>query len=90
MGTRSMIVGALGAAVAGVLAGYLMWGLPTRNVARQLEEARTRLSEQTLRADQLQSRFAETESELKRAAEGLQRERELREKLEDLVNAGRK
>ena len=85
-----MIVGALGAAVVGVLAGYLMWGLPTRNIARQLEETRTRLSEQTLRADELQAKFAETESELRRAAEGLARERELREKFEGLVNTGRK
>jgi uncharacterized membrane-anchored protein YhcB (DUF1043 family) len=90
MGIRGMIVTALGAVVAGVLAGYLMWGLPTRNVARQLDEARTRLAEQTLRADELQSKFTETESELKRAAEGLQRERELREKFEDLVNTGKK
>jgi len=85
-----MIAAGLGTLLVGVLAGYLMWGLPTRDVARQLDETRTRLGEQSRRADELQAKVAETESELKRAAEGLLRERELREKFEDLVNQGRK
>jgi uncharacterized membrane-anchored protein YhcB (DUF1043 family) len=85
-----MIALALGTLLIGVLAGYLMWGLPTRNVARQLDDAKTQLTEQRHRADELQSKFAETESELKRAAEGLRRERELREKFEDMVNRGQK
>jgi hypothetical protein len=90
MGTRWVIVAALVAVVVGLLAGYFMWARPTRDVARQLDEAKTRLSEQGRRADDLQSKLTETEAELKRAAEGLQRERELREKFEDLVNKGRK
>ena len=74
----------------GVLAGYLMWGLPTRDVARQLDDAKAQLTEERSRAAELQSQFADTESELKRAAEGLRRERELREKLEEMVSEGKK
>jgi multidrug resistance efflux pump len=80
----------LGAVLVGVLAGYLMWGLPTRNAARQLDEMKTQLTQQGRRADELQATFTETEAELKRAAEGLRRERELREKFKDMVNQGQK
>jgi hypothetical protein len=90
MGARGTVASGLGTLAVGVLAGYLMWGLPSRNVTRELNDASTQLNEQTRRADDLQARFAETESELERAAEGLRRERELREKLEDMVNEGRK
>jgi uncharacterized membrane-anchored protein YhcB (DUF1043 family) len=90
MGARWTIALGLGALLVGVLAGYLMWGLPTRNVARQLDEMKTQLTEQTRRAEEQQAKFTETEAELKRAAEGLRRERELREKFEDMVNKGRK
>jgi hypothetical protein len=90
MGARGTVALGLGTLAVGVLAGYLMWGLPSRNVTRELNDASTQLSEQTRRAEDLQARFAETEAELERAAEGLRRERELREKLEDMVNEGRK
>jgi septal ring factor EnvC (AmiA/AmiB activator) len=90
MGIRGMVVLALGTLLVGVLAGYFMWGLPTRDVARELADARTQLSNQGRRTDELQSKLAETESELKRAAEGLKRERDLREKFEDMVNKGQK
>jgi hypothetical protein len=65
-------------------------GLPTRNVARQLDDAKTQLTEEQNRAAELQSKFAETEDELKRAVEGLRRERELREKFEEMVSEGKK
>jgi uncharacterized membrane-anchored protein YhcB (DUF1043 family) len=74
----------------GILVGYLVWGLPTRDVTRQLNDLKTQLTEQQRRADELQSKLAGTEAELIRAAEGLRRERELREKFEDMVNKGRK
>jgi hypothetical protein len=90
MGIRWITALALGTLLIGVLAGYLMWGLPTRDVARQLDDAKAQLTEERSRAAELQSQFADTESELKRAAEGLRRERELREKLEEMVSEGKK
>jgi hypothetical protein len=70
--------------------GYLMWGRGTTELRNELARANARLTEQSMRADEWQSKFAETESELKRAAEGLRRERELRERFERLVSEGRK
>ena len=90
MGTRWVIAIALGTLLIGVVTGYLMWGLPTRNVARQLDDAKAQLTEERSRAAELQSKFTETESELERAAEGLRREREHREKLEEVVSQGQK
>jgi uncharacterized membrane-anchored protein YhcB (DUF1043 family) len=90
MGIRWITAVAIGTLLIGVLAGYLMWGLPTRNVARQLDDAKTQLTEEHNRAAEWQSKFAETEAELKRAAEGLRRERELREKFEEMVSEGKK
>ena len=90
MGIRWITALALGTLLIGVLAGYLMWGLPTRNVARQLDDAKAQFTEERGRAAELQSKFSETESELKRAAEGLRRERELREKYEEMVSQGQK
>jgi hypothetical protein len=55
-----------------------------------MNDLKTQLTEQQRRADELQSKLAGTEAELSRAAEGLRRERELREKFEDMVNKGRK
>jgi uncharacterized membrane-anchored protein YhcB (DUF1043 family) len=80
----------LGVLLVGISVGYLMWGLPTRDVTRQLSDLKTQLTEQQRRADDLQSKLVGTEAELTRAAEGLRRERELREKFEDMVNKGRK
>jgi hypothetical protein len=90
MGIRWITALALSTLLIGVLAGYLIWGFPTRNVTRQLDDAKAQLTEERGRAAEFQSKFAETESELKRAAEGLRRERELREKYEEMVNQGQK
>jgi len=90
MGARGTVALGLGTLAVGVLAGYLMWGLPSRNVTRELNDTSIQLGEQTRRADELQAKFAETEAELERAAEGLKRERDLREKFEDMVNKGQK
>jgi uncharacterized membrane-anchored protein YhcB (DUF1043 family) len=89
VGVRWVVLG-LGVLFAGILVGYLMWGLPTRDVLRQVNDMKTQLTEQRRRADELQSKLADTAAELSRAAEGLRRERELREKFEDMVNKGRK
>jgi uncharacterized protein HemX len=70
--------------------GYLMWGRGTTELRNELGRANDRLAEQSVRADEMQSKFTETESELRRAAEGLRRERELRERFEELVSEGRK
>ena len=74
----------------GLLVGYLMWGRPARSLNKELAEAKAGVVEQTQRADAVQGKLAETESELKRAMEGLKSERDLREKYQELVSEGRK
>lgn len=90
IGGKSLAALGIGLLLVGLLAGYLLWGRSTRTVMDELADVKARLGEQTRRADELQSKFAETESDLRQAAEGLRRERELRERFEDLVSKGRK
>lgn len=74
----------------GLVLGYLVWGRRTTELANELARVTDRLTRESDRADELQSKFAETEAELRRAAEGLRRERELRARFEDLLSEGRK
>jgi predicted nucleic acid-binding Zn-ribbon protein len=94
---RSAIVLAIGVLLVGLLVGYVIWGRPPQRLASELADTRARLAEQTQRAGELQQRmediqrkFAEMEGELMRAGEGLRREREAREKLEEVLSKGRK
>jgi hypothetical protein len=89
MGVRWIALG-LGMLLVGILGGYLMWGRPTRDVVRQVNDLKTQVTEERGRAAELESKLAGTEAELNRAAEAFRRERELREKFEDMVNKGRK
>lgn len=90
MGVKSLAGLGIGLLLVGLLVGYLIWGRSTQKLANELADVKARLAEQARHADELQSKYAETESELRRAAEGLRRERELRERFEDLVSKGRK
>lgn len=74
----------------GLLVGYLIWGRAAPSLVNELATVKERLAAETRRADETQSKLAETESELKRAAEGLKSEREFRQRLEQLVSKGRK
>jgi uncharacterized membrane-anchored protein YhcB (DUF1043 family) len=97
MSSRGVIGLAIAALLVGIVVGYLVWSRPPRDVARELADTRARLSTETQRADALQKRvedvqrrLGETEGELRRAGEGLMRERQAREKLEELVSKERK
>jgi hypothetical protein len=92
---RTAAILALGSLLVGLLVGYLFWGRVPHQ--QELSDARARLAEQTQRADGLQRqvedlrrKYTETEAELTRAGEGLRREREAREALEEVVSKGRK
>jgi hypothetical protein len=80
----------VGILLLGLVVGYFAGGRHTTELADRLTQATDRLNRESARADELQSKFAETEAELKRAAEGLRRERALRARFEDPVNEGRK
>ena len=71
------------------LVGVLI-GLPVRPLMKELTDVKAGLVEQTERADAAQGQLAETEAELKRVAERLSSERDLREKYQELVSEGRK
>jgi hypothetical protein len=86
---------AIGTLLVGVLVGYVLWGRAPR--PRELADSQARLAEESQRADALQKRmedlqrkFVDLEAELQRAGEGLRREREAREALEEMVSKGRK
>lgn len=90
MSIKWVIALGIGTILIGLLAGYLMWGRSTQPLVSELAGVKAQLAEQTQRAEDLQRRFAEIESELKRAMEGLKAERELRQRLEEIVSKGRK
>jgi len=90
MSLKSLAAVGVALLLLGLGLGYLRWGRNSTELRSELAGVKARLAEQSMRADEWHSKFAETEAELKRAAEGLRRERELRERLEDLVNKGRK
>ena len=73
----------LGALLIGLLAGYLIWGLPT-------ERLKARVAEEAPRTTEMQSRVAEVESQLKRLVEELKVARETQQQLEEIVARGRK
>lgn len=91
------VVAALGVALllAGLLIGYVWWGRPlarsdraaTPDLAKELDDVKARLAEQTQRADEAQKRLAELEAEFQRAMEGLKQERE---RLEEALSKGQK
>jgi hypothetical protein len=90
MGLKVLAGLGVGMLLLGLVVGYFAGGWRTTKLADELAHATDRLNRESARADELQSKFTETEAELRRAAEGLRRERELRARLEDLVNEGRK
>jgi hypothetical protein len=90
MGIKAFAGLGVGMLLLGLAVGYFAWGRRTTELASELAQATDRLSRESARADELQSKFSETEAELRRAAEGLRRERELRARFEELVNEGRK
>jgi hypothetical protein len=92
---KTAAISAISALVVGLLVGYLFWGRAPR--PQEPADSQARLAEETQRADGLQRRvddlqrkFADLEAELQRAGEGLRREREAREALEEMVSKGRK
>jgi hypothetical protein len=90
MGVKLLAALGVGLLLLGLGLGYWLWGRGATQLSDELDRTKIRLAGQSIRADEMQSKFAETESELRRAAEGLKRERELRERYEELVSEGRK
>lgn len=87
--TRIVAFG-LACLLAGLLAGYLFWGLPTRGLENGLREAQNRLGVETARADQVEDRLKQAEARLEQLTADLKSERELRQKFELLISRGRK
>jgi hypothetical protein len=90
MGLKALAGLGVGMLLLGLVVGYFAGGRRTTELATELAQATDQLSQESARADELQSKFSETEAELKRAAEGLRRERELRARFEELLNESRK
>ena len=75
-----MIAIAVGAALAGVLGGFLWWGTSANRLRDELRAAQTR------QADELNA----LQSKLKKTEEELQSERERRARLEQALSEGKK
>jgi hypothetical protein len=89
--TRVGVLLAVATLLAGLFIGYLWWGRGSPPPQRELaEELKARLAEQAQRADELQRKVTDLEAEFRAAAEGLQREREAREQLEEILSKGKK
>ena len=91
-GKKVTIVGII-AILIGLLAGYLFWGTQSKQVASELEAARKSLAEAQQPTSQeaaLAAKLQEVEAQLKQVTERLNSERELRQKLEAQVSAGKK
>jgi uncharacterized protein HemX len=76
--------------IAGILAGYVVWGGPSRQLTTELTDVRGHLDEESRRASQLEARLAAAETELERLKGELEAERELRVGYEQAMSRGRK
>jgi hypothetical protein len=81
---------AAGGLLLGILAGYVLWGHRSRDLEGQLKAVQGREAAEKQRADDLRSRVAEIEAQVKRLTDDLTAERDLRHKYEGLVGRGRK
>jgi len=81
---------AIGALVFGLLVGYLMWGQSSQKLGGELNDLRTRLTQETLRAANAESKLADMDTRLKQLGEDLETERKQRQRLQDLLGQGRK
>lgn len=77
---------AIACLLVGVLVGYLLWGVRSGQLARDLGEARGRLAE----TQKLEDQQRQADAKLKKLTEDLEFERQRREKLEVLLSKGRK
>lgn len=80
----------LGFLLVGLLAGYLFWGLPTQKLADEIGTLKARITEEAQRVAEVQSKLADAESERRQLVNELNSERDIRRRLEDLLNRGRK
>ena len=94
---RVMAIGTIAALVIGLLAGFLYWGLPARQLRAELGQAREQPAalERELEASRQQTTKVETElraaqQRLKELEQDLAFERGRRDKLEAILSRGRK
>lgn len=80
----------LGFLLIGLLAGYLFWGLPSQKLAGEIGTLKAGITEEAQRVAEVQSKLADAESERRQLVNELNSEREIRRRLEDLLNKGRK
>lgn len=85
------------AVLAGVLSGFVWWGLPTGRLETELREARTstdrlrqQLDESRMQSQRLEAQLKAEKARLEAAERNLRREKELSARLHLLVSEGKK
>ncbi|HEV8617537.1 MAG TPA: hypothetical protein VGU22_18745 [Methylomirabilota bacterium] len=94
---RLVVLAAVGAVLAGVLAGFLWWGLSTGRLEAELRDARASADRLGQQADELRARSQELEARLEaeKARRGtvetdLRRKKEISARLQRLVSEAKK
>ncbi|HLC40384.1 MAG TPA: hypothetical protein VJO34_02005 [Methylomirabilota bacterium] len=80
---------AIGTLVVGLLVGYLMWGQSGQKLG-ELNDLKTRLTQEAQRAADAESKLADMDARLKQFGEDLEAERKQRQRLQELLGQGRK
>ena len=88
--SRLVTVTALAAALVGVLAGFLWWGMPTGHLQTELRSAQSNADRLGEQVGQLSAANEKLGAQLKAVEADLRREKEVNARLHMIVSQGKK